>query len=188
MAPSVELSPNTFTRLQAHAVPLVDTIESVINRILDSFEKKGGTPLSDGPMGDNSEIRRFNPNTPPSLTHTKPLEIMFDGQTFAHNETSWNSLLYAAARKAKSAARSAAELKQLVVVNYVDGRKDNEGYRFLSDVGFSIQGQDANGAWKAVSHIAQKLNCPLRIKFIWRDKDGAAFPGVTGQFVMGSPR
>ena len=41
MSPSVELSPKPFARLQAHAVPLVDSIESVINRIVDYYEAKG---------------------------------------------------------------------------------------------------------------------------------------------------
>lgn len=54
-----------------------------------------------------------------------------------------------------------------------------------TDVGLSVQGQDANGAWRAALHVAQQLRCPLKVTFIWRDnKDGAAFPGVTGQFSM----
>ena len=64
----------------------------------------------------------------------------------------------------------------------MEGKKTDEGFRFLSDVNLSIQGQDANSAWKAACHIAQRLGCPLTATFIWRDKEGAAFPGIIGRF------
>jgi hypothetical protein len=53
---------------------------------------------------------------------------------------------------------------------------------FLPELGISIQGQDANGAWRAACHIAQKLGLQLSATFVWREKEGAAFPGITGRF------
>jgi hypothetical protein len=32
--------------------------------------------------------------------------------------------------------------------------------------------------------VAQQLGCKLKATFIWRDKESAAFPGVTGQFLI----
>lgn len=183
MAPTVELSPTTFMRLQAHAVPLVDTIESVINRLLDAQEAKGGAPVVGGD-GENTSIRQFNPHTPPDLTHTKVLAVEFDGAALDRGEANWNGLLNAAVRKAKSKAKSAADLKRLLAVNFIEGAKADEGYRFLSDIGLSVQGQDANGAWRAARHVAQQLDCSLKVTFLWRSKEGASFPGVTGQFSM----
>jgi hypothetical protein len=183
MSPLVDLSPTTFTRLQAHAVPLVDTIESVINRLLDAYETKGGTPVTpadDG--GETGSARQFNPNTPPDLTHTKVLAIEFDGKPLARGEVNWNGLLNAAVRAARAKAKSTAELKKLVTVNFVEGQKTDEGYRFLSDIGISVQGQDANGAWRGACHAARQLGCELKATFIWREKEAAAFPGTTGQF------
>lgn len=182
MSPSVDLTPVTFTRLQAHAVPLVDTIESVINRLLDAYETKSGTPVPPGDSGDTSTARQFNPNTPPDLTHTKLLAIEFDGKPLARGDANWNGLLNAAIRAARAKAKSTAELKKLVIVNFVEGQKSDEGYRFLSDVGISVQGQDANGAWRGASHVAQQLGCDLKATFIWREKEDAAFPGTMGQF------
>ena len=85
-------------------------------------------------------------------------------------------------REAKATAKSSADLKKLVTVNFVEGQKSDEGYRFLSDVGLSVQGQDANGAWKGACHTARQLGRELKAVFIWRDKEGAAFPGITGEF------
>jgi hypothetical protein len=185
VSPSVDLTPTTFTRLQAHAVPLVDTIESVINRLLDAYETKDGTPVPATHDGEASNLRQFNPNTPPDLTHTKVLAIEFGGKPLARGHVNWNGLLNAAVRLAKAKTKSNADLKKLMIVNFVEGQKSDEGYRFLSDIGLSVQGQDANGAWKGTCHVAQQLNCKLNATFIWRDKEGAAFPGVTGQFSIG---
>lgn len=182
MAPSVELSPATFIRLQAHAVPLVDTIESVINRLLDGYETKGSVLGGMDEGSGSSNVRQFNPLVPPDLTHTKVLAVEFDGKPFERGEVSWNGVLRAGVRKAKATAKSTAELKRLVSANFVEGSKTDDGYRFLSDVGLSVQQQESNSAWRAACHIAQQLGCPLNVTFVWRDKEGAAFPGVTGQF------
>jgi hypothetical protein len=182
MSPSVELSPQTFARLQAHAVPLVDSIESVINRIVDYYEAKGGKPVSASERDGSENVRQFTPATPPSLKHTKVLTVEFCGKTLEHSQAKWNGLLVAAVREAKARAKSPSAFKRLVIVNFVDGQKTDEGYRFLSDVGISVQGQDADASWRAACHIAQHLGCQLQVTFAWRQKEGAAFPGTIGQF------
>jgi len=182
MVPSVELSPQTFSRLQAHAIPLVDNIETVIARLIDFYESRDGAPAAAAEDGAGGKIRGFNPVSPPRLTHTKILTIEFCGRPLDHRQANWNGLLDAAVRVAKSSAKSAGELKQLVIIPCVEGKKEDEGYRYLADVGISVQGQDANGAWKAACHIAQKLGLPLTATFVWREKEAAAFPGVAGRF------
>ncbi len=183
MAPSVELSPQTFARLQAHAVPLVDSIESVINRVIDYYEAKGGAPAPASPGHDGRKnIRQFNPIAPPDLTHTKVLAAELNGKPFEHSQTKWGGLLVAAIREARAKAKSPSDFKRLVTVNFVERQKDDEGYKFLPDIGVSVQGQDSNSSWRAACHIARQLGCQLQVTFVWREKDGAAFPGVTGQF------
>lgn len=188
VVPSVELSPQTFSRLQAHAVPLVDNIETVIGRLIDFYESRDGAPVPASPDGAGGnaggKVRQFNPASPPSLTHTKVLAVEFCGIPLEHGEANWNGLLNAAVRVAKSRAKSVSELKQFVIIPFVEGQKVDEGYRYFPELGISVQGQDANGAWKAIRHIAQKLGLQLTTTFIWREKEGAAFPGVTGRFVV----
>ena len=182
MSPTVDLTPQTFKRLQSHAVPLVDTIESVITRMLDAFENKESLP---GPTdADGQSVRSFNPNTPPDLTHAKILGVTFAGRQLGRGEDNWNGLLNTAVREAIARAQSPSEFKQLMIVNHVKGEKRDEGYRPLAGADVSVQGQDANGAWRAACHIAQRLGCDLSVKFAWREKEGAAFPGVTGQMTI----
>lgn len=181
MVPSVELSPQTFARLQTHAVPLVDNIETVISRLIDFYKSSDGAPVAASSDSAGDKIRQFNPVSPPTLTHTKVLAVEVCGKPLEHGQSNWNGLLNAAVRVAKAHAKSPGELKQLVIIPYVEGQKVDEGYRFLSELGISIQGQDANGAWRAACHIAQKLGLQLSATFVWREKEGAAFPGVTGR-------
>lgn len=180
MPPSVELSLPVFARLQTHAVPLVDTIETVIVRLIDAYEQQGKSSLS-GDSGNGQGVRVFNPNTPPNLTHAKILGVTFCGKPLGRGQDNWNGLLNAAVREARAKAETDAEFEALMIVNHVKGEKTDEGYRPLPGTGISVQGQDANGAWRAVCHIAQGLGCQLSAKFAWREKEGAAFPGVTGQ-------
>ncbi|QKC97160.1 T4SS efffector SepA family protein [Mesorhizobium sp. NZP2298] len=181
MAPSVELSPETFKRLQAHATPLVDTVETVIGRMIDAFE---ATALLPAEVSKGQSVRSFNPNTPPDLTHTNILGVTFNGCKLGRGKDNWNGVVDAAVRAAAATARSHDELRRLIVVNYVEGTKQDEGYRPLADAGISVQAQDANGAWRAACHIARQLGCDLSIKFAWREKEGAAYPGIAGQMIV----
>ena len=72
------------------------------------------------------------------------LAIEFGGKPLARGEVNWNGLLNVAVREARAKAKSSADLKKLLIVNFVEGEKSNEAYRFLSDIGISVQGQDAN--------------------------------------------
>ena len=122
MAPSVELSPNTFTRLQTHAVPLVDSIESVINRLIDFYESRDGAPVPVSSAGGYENVRQFSPSAPPGLTHTKVLAVEFRGKSLERSQANWNGLLNAAVRAAKAAAKSPAEFKKLRAMTAVRDR------------------------------------------------------------------
>jgi hypothetical protein len=176
-----EIADATFERLKAHAEPLVDTIDSVINRALDALEEKSGSDLHGLTPVRN---RRFNPAAPPSLAHTTVKAIELCGKLLKPNETYWNTLLIATLREAKSRGTKTEELSQLVLGNCLVGRKEDEGYRFYKDLGLSIQGQDSNAAWRATYHVASKLGLSLTVMFAWQDNPKSAFPSSTGMFVV----
>jgi len=68
----------------------------------------------------------------------------------------------------------------------VEGRKEDEGYGYLSEIDISVQGQDANAACRTIVAAAQGLNIELDIVFIWRPKNGAEFPGEHAHLTIGS--
>lgn len=176
----IELSDSTFSRLQAHAVPLVDSPETMILRLLDAYEGKreeGEEAQQSGPR----DVRDFDPFNPPDLTHTKVLTAMFAGSVVEPAETHWNGLMNAAVRFAFTKAQGREALAKLILINFAIGKKEDEGYRLLEGTGLSVQGQDANSAWRAVAHIARRLGPSVNVIFVWRHNERAAFPGVTGQ-------
>jgi hypothetical protein len=178
----VELSDSTFQRLQKSdlAEPLVDTIETVIIKLLDAQEKKSS--VHNGTLNSTQtapQPRNFDAISPPDLTHTKLLSAKLDGSYI--RETKWNQLLVEAIRLGRKRATTDDELRRLIPVNFVTGKRDTDGYHFYADIGLSVQGQEAKTAWQAAHHIARQLGISIEAEFQWRVKDGAAHPGVTGR-------
>jgi hypothetical protein len=176
---NVTLADETIARLKAHAEPLVDTFDSVVNRAVDALEmlNGGGAALAGNPM------RTINPAAPPNLSYTTVHSIVLNGKRFPLGETYWNHLLLAAVREAKKTL-SKEQVKELVICNNVLGKKEDNGYKYLEDVGISVQGQDANGAWKAIYHILHAIKVPVEVEFSWQDNPKAAAPGQKGHLSL----
>lgn len=181
--PQIAIADATLARLQKHAVPLIDTFDTVINRIFDVYETRNG----DGKQAAASEpvdtTRTFDTSSPPDLTHTKVLSAKLDGSPLAKG-ANWNGLLKQAVRLAKSRVKTADELRRMVIVNFVPGKREGDGYEYLADADVSVQGQDANNAWRGIFHLAQQLGVSVEVVFLWRHKDKAAFPGETGRLAV----
>ena len=65
--------------------------------------------------------------------------------------------------------------------------KEDEGFRYLSDIDVSVQGQHANGACQAIMTAAQALGISLNIELLWRRKEKAAYPGERRRIVIQAP-
>jgi hypothetical protein len=180
MAHIVELSDETFARLQRLATPLVDTVEGMIIegcKLLEERRASGQTTMPTQLPGAGP--RQFSAASPPNLTHTKVLSIRLNGTPLPH--ATWNGLLFEVIRRAGPRLQNGDDARRLIIVNFVPGKKDDEGYRFIPEVSVSVQGQDANAAWRGASHIAQQIGLRVEAEFVWRTKNGAEFPGVTGR-------
>lgn len=170
---NLEIKQSTFERLQQHAEPLVDTTDSVVNRALDALEHKNG---SAAPTADSSfEEHQIDPKRLPDLTHTKILDALLDGERV--DKPNWNYLVDRILILAMNQFQNINELRITCPVNMVQGRKNNEGFRYVSEIDISVQGIPANEACRALVIAAQRLNLHLEIKFVWRSKEGAAYPG-----------
>jgi hypothetical protein len=181
MKPNDAIPPSVFARLQKHAVPLVDDLESVLTRILDFYEANAEPNEAD--VVTNGEIKTFSADSPPSLTHTKILTAQFNQVKFSRPDLTWNAILHEAIRIAATKTKKHEDLVHLIRVNFIFGKKENDGYRYLPDIDLSVQGQDSNGAWKGSFYIANRFNIPFDIVFAWRNKEDSAHPGTTGRFV-----
>lgn len=183
--PEITIEESTFERLQRHAKPFVDTPDTVIVRALDALERLDQSEMTE-PEGGAQAERRINPRALPSLTHTKILDAAIDGEPVS--KPNWNLLLDEMLRRAKARVGNYEKLRQICPVNIVKGKKEDEGYSHLPDIGVSVQGQDANGACRAVVMAAQALGIGLDIGFMWRLKEAAAFPGERARIRIAGSR
>jgi len=179
----VELGEETVVRLKRHAEPLVDNFDSVIARLLDSYETKVGRPSQETSVPD-AKSRDFSAKSPPDLKHTKVLSVLLDGEWLPKPKATWNGLLAECVKRAVASVSDPGDIRSLITINYTAGKKEDEGYRYLPDTGVSIQGQDANAAWGATRHILLSLTLSAEVTFVWRNKNDAAFPGQVGRFIL----
>lgn len=185
MPHEVVLDDALFARLQKHAVPLVDTPQSVIARALEALEEGDeNVAVAAGVAG----VRSFNPAAAPNLSHTTPRKAVVAGRSLSKADTYWNPILFAVILEAARRGIGTEDLLTLITVNAVAGRKEENGYRFLEPAGLSIQGQDANSAWKQTYRIASSLGIAVEVVFVWQDSSKAAMPNVTGSFFVEGDR
>ena|GEM_PF-3919259 len=118
----------------------------------------------------------------PSLRHTKVMGVVLDGAELS--SPSWNGLVDAMIRLAKQRLGSFGALKNAAGVNMVEGKKIDQGYRYLSDINVSVQGQDAQDAWRCIAQIATVLKVRVEVYFFWRRNPGAYLPGETANLTI----
>lgn len=181
MPHSITLPDDVFARLQKHAVPFVDTPVSVIDRALSALEAGDEEPVEPNPLNGP---RSFNPAAPPNLAHTTPQKILVAGKPLPKGQIYWNPLMFAVILEAAARGVCAEDLMELITVNRVAGRKEDQGYRYLAAAGISVQGQGANAAWKQAYRVAASIGIALEVVFAWQDTDKAAMPNTLGTFFV----
>lgn len=189
--PNVDISENTVVRLQKFAKPLVDTFDTVIQRLLDAYEENdvfdipGTKPAGPGqPIKDDGATKLFNWRNPPVLAHTTVYQVTLNGETFSKGDTYWNTIMYAVIRAAHKHGKTAEQLNQLLFVNHAIGMKTDNGYKFMNDIGLSIQGQNSDNAFRQAFELAAHMKFTLEVFFRWQNKPEAAFPNETGAFTI----
>lgn len=174
---NIEISDDNFQRLQKVAIPLVDTLNSVITKLLDSYEKNNSNHNNNiKKIGDNYE--KFESDKIPPLLHTKLMSARFND--LVPEKTNWDSLVRLALKQVFDKYKNVGEFYRLSGANVVDGQKNDEGYKFVSSHKFSYQGVSAEDAAKIVVRCAKALGCKAFFEFEWRNKDAAYRPGKRG--------
>ncbi len=163
----------TFERLQRHAQPLVDTLDTVLNRALDALE---GHPHQRPTI---APVREFDWQMPPNVSHTKISNAVLEGQRV--NNPKWNLLLSKVVILAMQRLSDFEAVRKICPVNMVRGSKTDEGYKYLSDVNLSLQSASANNSLRAIIAATRGLGVEIEISFSWRNKEGAAYPGESAR-------
>ncbi len=171
--PEITIEQSTFERLQHHAKPLVDTVDTIINRAIDALEQHEEHFVPKERLAASE--RELDPYRLPSLKHTKILDASIGGKSI--DKPKWNSLVEQMLVQAMKHFGDFQKLTRLCSVNMVQGYKDDEGYRYISEIDISFQGLSAEATGSALLMLAQSLGVELDIGFMWRRKEEAAYPG-----------
>ena len=180
MSTIIRISDSTFERLKALAEPLVDTPATVIDRVLDFYDKQNNRSVSTKrPLPSPSANSTFDPEQPPDLTHTRVLAAVVGEKTAG----TWNGVHRQVHRLALLKLKSFEELRKASLANIVQGRRVGKGFEYLKNIDTSIQNREANVAWREALHLAKKAGIPLEVEFRWQEKQGAARPGQKGSLL-----
>ncbi|MEX2217404.1 MAG: hypothetical protein WD749_01480 [Phycisphaerales bacterium] len=173
---TVTLPESLDAKLRTLARPF-ETREALIDRIADAelARARGSAAAS---HAEPSPTRVLDAESPPSLTHAKLLSAMVGGH--AVQRPDWNRVLYHLHVVARKRLGSLAAVKRASSANLRDGKHSTDGYHYLPEGGFSVQGVDANKAWAHALRLAQALGLSLEATFRWREVEGAAHPGQKG--------
>ncbi|UWM75011.1 hypothetical protein N1937_20350 [Rhizobium sp. WSM4643] len=172
----IELTDETFSRLQAIAKPLVDTPETVILRLLEGYV--------DSPKASPGGYRLYDPQNPPSLFHTTVLSATLNGMPLRSAEAFWNNILVAMIKELAVRKKTPADIRAIVQANTVTGEKTANGYKWIKEAGISLQGLDANNAWKNIAFVAMTTGQTVEVKFRWQDKEGLENANKVGMFAI----
>jgi hypothetical protein len=189
MCPVITISDKTFAMLKQVAEPLVDTEDSVIQKMFTVYIKSAASAhglISGDPIDIQSQLssestssgKIFDPDSPPSLTHAS----FVSGKVAGISVNRWNYLLIEAHAQAfKSLGGDLAALQRVSEAHVREGEITESGFKPVRKLGFSVQGVEANKAWIISLRLAKRFNFPIQIEFRWQQKEGAAFPGELGQ-------
>jgi hypothetical protein len=177
MNTALEIPPALFERLQKHAIPLVDTPVSVIERLADHYEattESLGENLK--PRNSASDLKSFNPLNPPDFFHSK-----IEGTLGDLYFRKWNELVRLAHVLGFKKAGSFDALRKATQSQIRNGDHDGvSGFHFIPEIGISVQGVDARHAWTYALRLAQFSGVPIHATVTWRNNEKAAFPGESG--------
>jgi hypothetical protein len=176
MSHTIQISSELFKRIQSFAEPLIDTLETVMDRALDALALQGGQSKQVGP-------RVYNGAVAPNLSFTTVRSVIVGDKKLPAADTYWNNLLRELLRQA-SKTLTTEKLSQTLPCNHVTGQKDENGYNFIPEAGLSVQAAEANKAWKAAYAIAAASKIPVEVEFDWQDNPKAANPNQSAKFSL----
>lgn len=168
--PTITLSDDDFNNLKAISEPFVDhTPEIRISRlIVDEMKRMSVTPKGNSRHRLQTEtLSQFSPDTHDDLTFTKVLSATIDGREM--HRPKWNSFMNHVHVLGLKLLGSFDALEKATGARIRQGRYEEEGYRYLPDGDFSIQGVDANSAWNHSLSVARAVSMAIKVTFRWRE-------------------
>jgi len=185
MMPVVRIPDLIYQRLQAIAIPFEDTPLTVIERLLSEYEARQKPQQSGDIETQKSEEGEkylvLDPEASSNLRHTRVIRSVIGGKEI--RQPNWSKILDEAHILAWKQGLSSEALIKLSLARVVKGESNDPGFHYLREIDISIQGVEANLAWRNTLHLSKNLNIPVEVYFEWRMKEGSAYPGQKGKLI-----
>lgn len=120
----------------------------------------------------------------PGLSFTRILSVRVNGGK--PEKVNWAGLLMKVISIVNAKGLSGEKLVNELQINAKATEYAIDGYKFMPELGISVQGQSAPDAWKETSRLAAKFHIPVEVRFQWRDNEKAQHPGKIGVIRAGS--
>ncbi|HSZ55382.1 MAG TPA: hypothetical protein VK797_06965 [Tepidisphaeraceae bacterium] len=181
--PVIKISDATFAELKSLAEPFVDTPESLTARLIHEEVVRRGTGRI---SGDANHALAQHPVSHENLAHTRLISATVDGHEMYRPK--WNGLMVRLHALGLKRLGSFDALQRVSSARLRPGRFEEDGFKYVAESDFSIQGVDANLAWDHAFKLARALGIPIKAVFEWRQKEAAAHPGQHGVLEWSPPQ
>lgn len=189
------ISDRTLERLKLHAEPLVDTVDTVVTRLIDFYEvhcenkpiisqeklenanKNQNNYLDVDLISMAKENKIIDSELHPSLKFAKFRGAIVNGNKI-EKRLGWNGFLLWTINYASKYLNS-DQLSEAICINHVKGKKLIDGFKFLPNLNISVQGQNTPNAWKATRILLEKINVEAEVNFSFKNLDS-----IVNKFVI----
>lgn len=186
MMPVVRLNDATFVDLKSISTWIGSTTpsETIVHLVQEKMAaldlERDVAPNTGEPDGSEDHLT-FDKT--PGLSFTKVLSARVNGEPL--RKPNWAGVMLAVIGALKDKGLSGQALVSELQVPAKSAAYEEDGFRYHTDLGISVQGQSAQDAWKEASRIADKHHIPVDVTFQWRENDKAQHPGRTGVLRVG---
>jgi hypothetical protein len=186
MMPVVRINDATFADLKSIATWFgTKTPSETIDRIVREAMEQLGMERDDEPeeLATSTSNGAMQFDTAPGLAFTKPLAASINGKSL--HSPRWSAILLTMIAQVKAKGFEGDKLVRELAVPAKAEQYEEEGFKYLPDLGISVQGQSASDCWKEVERLAKKWLIPVTVEFWWRQNPKAQYPGKTGMLRAG---
>jgi hypothetical protein len=187
MMPVVRINDATFADLSTLKTWFqTKTPSETIDRMVREMMEQLGMERDNEPeaMASTHKDGPMKFDAPPGLSFTKPLAASINGR--ALHSPRWSSILLTMIGQVKAKGVEGERLVRELAIPAKLGKYEEEGFKFHSTLGISVQGQSAQDCWKEVDRLANKWRIPVSVEFWWRQNPKAQHPGNTGVLQAGN--
>ena len=153
-----------------------ETIDRIVREAMEQLGIERDDEAEDVAITPTTGAKVFD--TAPSLTFTKPIKASINGTTIPN--PNWASILHVMLEQMKAKGFVGERLVKELAIPTRTAKYEEDGYRYIPELGVSVQGQSAADAWKEIDRLGKKWRIPVNVEFVWRQNPKAQHPGKAG--------